>query len=122
MSASAPAWPIARDLAGLGFDLAATPGTARALAAAGLAVTPAAKSGDQTPNVGEMIERGQAALIINTPFLGNSLSQGALMRRLAVRHGAPYCTTLTAASAAVQGIRALRRGPLRPRALQDSWD
>jgi carbamoyl-phosphate synthase large subunit len=62
---------------------------------------------------------GAVALVINTPFAGNSLDDGKLLRRLAVRNNVPYCTTLTAASAAVEGIRALRRGPLTPLALQD---
>ena len=113
--------PIARDLASLGFRLLATPGTASALSVAGLEVETVWKGNAQSPNVTEVIEGGKVALIVNTPFAGNSLSDGAMMRRLAIRHNVPYCTTLTAAAAAVEGIRALQRGPLKPWALQDTW-
>ncbi len=111
--------PIARDLASLGFHLLATPGTAAALVAAGMTVGTVSKGTASSPNVTEVIKGGKVNVIINTPFAGNSLSDGALMRRLAVRHNVPYCTTLTAAAAAVEGIRALHQGPLTPVALQD---
>ncbi|MDP3046372.1 MAG: carbamoyl phosphate synthase large subunit, partial [Chloroflexota bacterium] len=111
--------PIARQLAELGFHLLATPGTAAALNGAGLAAEIIWKGTAQSPNVTEVMTNGEVALVINTPFAGNSLHDGTLLRRLAVRNGVPYCTTLTAASAAVEGIRALRQGPLTPLALQD---
>ncbi len=111
--------PIARRLADLGFQLLATPGTAAALHGAGLAAEVIWKGTAQSPNVTEVMTNGDVALVVNTPFAGNSLDDGKLLRRLAVRNGVPYCTTLTAASAAVEGIRALRQGPLTPLALQD---
>lgn len=113
--------PIARELAALGFQLLATPGTAAALRAAGLAVETVPKDPSQSPNVGDIIQRRQVDLVINTPFAGNSLSDGALMRRLAVQHNVPYCTTLSAAAAAVQAVRSLRRARPRPLALQDLY-
>jgi len=111
--------PIARELAALGFELLATPGTAAALRAAGLSVETVPKDPGRSPNVGDIIQKRRVDLVINTPFAGNSLSDGALMRRLAVQHNVPYCTTLTAAAAAVQAIRSLRQGRPRPLALQD---
>ncbi len=59
----------ARALAGLGFDLVATAGTARALAAAGLAVERVRKVGEEGdgPTVVDLIRRGRCDLVVNTP-------------------------------------------------------
>ncbi|HEV2008128.1 MAG TPA: carbamoyl-phosphate synthase large subunit, partial [Burkholderiales bacterium] len=57
---------IARDLAALGFQLAATRGTAAALAAAGLAVTFVNKVAEGRPHVVDMIKNGDIQLILNT--------------------------------------------------------
>ena len=112
--------PIARRLAALGFQLHGHPRHRRgAQRRRPGRRSVSGRATHRSPNVNEVITSGQVALIVNTPFAGNSLSDGAMMRRLAVRHGVPYCTTLTAASAAVEGIRALQQGPLEPWALQD---
>src|SRR5207248_2522063 len=55
--------PVARSLAELGFDLVATAGTARSLAAAGLAVTGVEKG----TAVVELVRRRRVDLVVNTP-------------------------------------------------------
>ena len=57
---------IARKLLSLGFTLVATRGTAAALAAAGLAVTPVNKVQEGRPHIVDMIKNGEISLIVNT--------------------------------------------------------
>ena len=51
---------------------------------------------------------GKVQLIINPPLGPNAREDGARIRRLATRTEVPLITTLSAAQAAVSGIRALR--------------
>ena len=56
----------ARRCVELGFRLVATRGTAAALAAAGLPVTPVNKVAEGRPHIVDMIKNGEIALIVNT--------------------------------------------------------
>ena len=58
--------PIAQELVSLGFHLVATRGTASALAAAGIAVTPINKVAEGRPHVVDMIKNDEVTLVINT--------------------------------------------------------
>jgi carbamoyl-phosphate synthase large subunit len=110
---------IARDFAAMGFRLMATHGTANVLQNAGLTVEPVLKVSEGTPNVASLIDEGKVALVINTPFGKNALSDGAEMRRAALARGIPYTTTLSAAAAAAAGIRAQVDEALRVYSLQE---
>jgi carbamoyl-phosphate synthase large subunit len=110
---------IARDFDSLGFQLLATRGTAAALQHAGLHVQPVMKVSEGTPNVATLIQEGNVALVINTPFGKHALSDGAEMRRAALARGIAYTTTLSAAAAAAAGIRAQREEALRVTSLQE---
>src|SRR5437762_932779 len=57
---------VARTLSNLGFKLVATRGTAAALAAAGLPVTPVNKVAEGRPHIVDMIVNGEIALVVNT--------------------------------------------------------
>ena len=61
--------PVARALAGLGFDLVATPGTAAALTAAGLTARPVRKvtEAGRGRRSSTCIRRRRCDLVINTP-------------------------------------------------------
>ncbi len=112
---------IARDLHRLGFALFATPGTAAALARAGLPVTALKRFSEGSPNVVEMIENKQIQLIVNTPLGAGSVADMQRMRAAAVLYNVCLLTTLSAASAAVTGITALQAKELRVRSLQDHF-
>src|SRR5215203_3387167 len=88
---------IARAFADLGFEIAASEGTAEVLKNNGLPVTVVPKIGELGGDVLGMIEAGG----------------GYLIRRKALMHGVPCITTLAAAAAAVQGIEARIRGGAR---------
>ncbi len=109
---------IARDLHRLGFRLLATAGTARWLGTVGLPAEVVNKVSEGSPHVLDMLRAGQIGLIINTPRGGQAHQDGARIRSAAHLYGVPIITTLSAAAAAVQGIKALKHKPLRVRSLQ----
>ncbi len=111
--------PIARDLAGLGFTLLATGGTAAFLQASGLQVTPIYKVNEGRPNAVDYIKNGQIALIVNTPLGKASFFDEAAIRRAAIVYGVPTLTTLSGAAAAVAAIAALREGVWTVESLQE---
>ncbi|HEY6031357.1 MAG TPA: carbamoyl-phosphate synthase large subunit, partial [Gaiellaceae bacterium] len=90
--------PIAAALAGLGFELLATDGTATSLRAAGLGVTPVRKVTErgESPDVVDLIRRGRCNLVVNTPAGGSGpRSDGYLIREAALVHRIPCITTLS---------------------------
>ncbi|HEY8773927.1 MAG TPA: carbamoyl-phosphate synthase large subunit [Gaiellaceae bacterium] len=98
--------PVAAALAGLGFKLVATEGTARTLQAAGLEVEQVAKvaeGGEAT--VVDLVRRGRCDLVVNTP-VGGSLQRtdGYRIREAALIARVPCITTISGAAAAVHAI------------------
>ncbi|MEP6471195.1 MAG: carbamoyl-phosphate synthase large subunit [Acidobacteriota bacterium] len=100
--------PIARELADLGFRLCATEGTREALRRSGLDADRVFKVNEGSPNAVDRMEAGEIQLVINTPFGGESHYDEAAIRAAALRLQIPCLTTLSAAAAAVEGIRARR--------------
>jgi carbamoyl-phosphate synthase large subunit len=98
--------PVAETLAGLGFRLLATSGTAAALAAAGLDVERVRKvtEREQGPSVVDLIRRARCNLVINTPFGSGARTDGYLIREAALVARVPCITTLSGAAAAVHAI------------------
>jgi carbamoyl-phosphate synthase large subunit len=111
--------PIARDLAALGFNLVATRGTAQTLRAAGLKVEKVYKVNEGRPNVVDFIKSGKLDLIINTPLGRASRFDEKAIRRAGVQGGVTCITTLSAAAAAVNGIRAQREQGIQVASLQE---
>jgi carbamoyl-phosphate synthase large subunit len=112
---------VARDLQRMGFRLVATPGTAAFFKHAGLEVEPAFKVGQGSPNVVDLIRGGQVHMVLNTPLGPNAHTDGNLIRAAATVMNVPLLTTLSAAAAAVMGIRAMREKALKYRSLQDHF-
>jgi carbamoyl-phosphate synthase large subunit len=97
--------PIAAALAGLGFDLVSTGGTADALRVAGLEVEEIEKG----RAVVDLIRRRACALVVNTPEGGNARRDGYAIREAALVARIPCVTTLSGAAAAVHAIASARR-------------
>ncbi|MCS7006849.1 MAG: ATP-grasp domain-containing protein, partial [Gaiellaceae bacterium] len=98
---------VAAALAGLGFRLLATEGTARTLRAAGLEVEEVAKVGDARPGettVVDLVRRGRCDLVVNTPQGGGARADGYLIREAALVARVPCITTISGAAAAVHAI------------------
>jgi carbamoyl-phosphate synthase large subunit len=113
--------PIARDLAQLGFKLAATRGTAAFLRAHGLDVDVMYKVNEGRPHVADHIVNRSIDMVINTPLGRESFFDDRSVRRAATMAQIPCITTLTGASAAVSAIRAMRQQTLTVRSLQDYY-
>jgi carbamoyl-phosphate synthase large subunit len=96
---------IARKLASLGFSLVATRGTAAALAAAGLGVTPVNKVQEGRPHIVDMIKNGEISFIVNTVEEKRvAVRDSYVIRRAALQERVPIFTTLDGARAACTGI------------------
>lgn len=113
---------LARDLQRMGFRLTATRGTAAFFTRAGLPVEPVNKVSEGSPHVVDRVRAGKVDLIINTPYGSTAHSDGMKIRSAAVRYGVPLLTTLSAAQAAINGIRMLRTKELSVCSLQDSYE
>ena len=111
---------LAARLAASGLELVATSGTAAALSAAASRCGRCKKISEAgSPHVGELIARGEVALVVNTPRGGRGArTDGYEIRAAAIRAGIPCITTIDAAEAAAAAVAA-RWGAGRPRALQD---
>ncbi|HUZ15673.1 MAG TPA: carbamoyl-phosphate synthase large subunit [Gaiellaceae bacterium] len=103
--------PIAATLAGLGFALYATEGTAATLAAAGIeveAVRKLSEAAEGEPTVVDLIRRGRCDLVINTPEGRDARSDGYAIREASMVQRVPCITTLSGAAAAVHAIATAR--------------
>jgi len=104
--------PVAAALAGLGFELLATGGTARTLTAAGLEVGEVSKvthAHEAEANVVDLIRRGRCNLVVNTPQGSGARTDGYLIREAALAARVPCITTLSGAAAVVHAIANARR-------------
>ncbi|MGI8862672.1 MAG: carbamoyl-phosphate synthase large subunit, partial [Gaiellaceae bacterium] len=98
---------VAAALAGLGFEIVATEGTARTLRAAGLEIEEVAKVADALPDestVVDLVRRGRCDLVINTPQGSGARTDGYLIREAALVARVPCVTTISGAAAAVHAI------------------
>ena len=68
----------------------------------------------------ESIESGEVDMVINTVDADpQAISDSYSLRRAALQRGIPYCTTLAAARASSDAIRALAQESIGVRALQE---
>ncbi|MBP8107621.1 MAG: carbamoyl-phosphate synthase large subunit, partial [Caldilineaceae bacterium] len=114
---------LARDLHRMGFEIFATAGTGAFFQRTGIPVTVLEKASDNATGYTTLdaMRDGKIHLILNTPLGPDSRTDGAKIRRLATRMEIPLITTLSAGTAAVNGIRALRQRELRVRSLQEHY-
>ncbi len=111
--------PVARRLAELGFELAATEGTAAFLDSQGLPVRRVRKVHDGRPHVVDHLINREIDLVVNTPLGRESHEDDALIRQTALKYDIPCITTLSGATAAAEGIAALRAQGFSVVSLQD---
>ncbi|MFZ0784313.1 MAG: carbamoyl-phosphate synthase large subunit [Candidatus Acidiferrales bacterium] len=110
---------LVKDLMAAGLKITATRGTAAALKRAGIEVHGVYKVNEGRPNIVDLVKTGKINLIINTPLGRESFYDEKSIRRAAVRYNVPCITTLSAASAAARGIRAMAGHEAEVAALQD---
>ncbi len=99
---------VARGLTECGFKLIATKGTAQFIRECGLEVEEVAKLDEGRPNVLDIITNGGADIIINTPNDKKGATDDSYIRKAAIKRRAFYATTMAAAKAAIEGIKAVK--------------
>ena len=111
--------PIAQGLQELGFELLATSGTAKVLREHDISCRALNKVSEGSPHIVDLIQSKECALLINTPLGQAAIEDDGLIRKAALIAQIPYTTTMSAARAALEAIRALKRGELEVRSLQE---
>ncbi|GAB96322.1 carbamoyl-phosphate synthase large subunit [Kineosphaera limosa] len=111
-------------LADLGFELLATKGTAQVLRRNGVQATVVRKHSEGAgphgePTIVEEILAGTVDMVVNTPGSSDARRDGYAIRTATTSMDRPIITTVQQLAAAVQGIEALRRGPLQVASLQE---
>jgi len=110
---------IAKGYADLGFTLYATSGTAAILEKADVPVKNIFKLSEGRPNALDMLKNNELSLVINTPSGKTSREDEIKIRSTASSGRVPVMTTLRAARASLEGIRALKEIGLRVKPLQE---
>ncbi|HEX9883465.1 MAG TPA: carbamoyl-phosphate synthase large subunit [Desulfobaccales bacterium] len=111
--------PLARGFEQEGFELFATNGTAAYLRGHGLTVHEVHKVREGRPHIIDRIKSRDIALVINTPRGRYTPGDSESIRRVALEYNLPYTTTLAAARATLDAIRAQKRGKLEVKSLQE---
>jgi carbamoyl-phosphate synthase large subunit len=111
---------LARRFSELGFEIAATRGTANEIRAAGLPVKVVFKVNEGRPNAVDLLKAGSLSLVVYTGASGaHAFADEKAIRRNAVTYRIPCITTMSGARAAVEAIASRRRDPLRVWSLQE---
>ncbi|WP_010163961.1 carbamoyl-phosphate synthase large subunit [Sphingomonas sp. PAMC 26617] len=113
--------PGVRALAGHGFTIVATGGTADYLAGQGVPVERVNKVAQGRPHIVDRIKDGGIALIFNTTEGWQSLKDSQPIRASALQLKIPYFTTAPASVEAAQAIVALSTRSLEVRPLQSYY-
>jgi carbamoyl-phosphate synthase large subunit len=111
---------LAKDLTSLGFKLIATAGTREFLIRNGADAGVAFKVHEmERPNIVDRMINGEVTLVINTPLGRSAFYDDTYIRRTSLQLAIPCITTLSAATACVDGIRAMHENVSTISALQD---
>jgi len=113
---------LAKDLTALGFAIVATGGTREFLLRNGIEAELAWKVHEARPHIVDQMISGEVQLAINTPFGKSAFVDDTYIRRAALQLNIPCITTLSAARACVDGIRALKEGVSTIAALQEQHE
>lgn len=99
---------VLRGFANMGYHIVATSGTADALEKAGLYVTRVKKLSEGSPNILDLIRKGEAHLIVNTLTKGRTPERdGFRIRREAVENGVVVMTSLDTVRALLQMLESI---------------
>jgi carbamoyl-phosphate synthase large subunit len=110
---------LAQRLLKMGFELVATPGTARYLRDKGLKVLAVNKLGEGKPDVLDSIINREVGFIVNTVSDARAKRDSRYIRKNALRYGVSYTTTIAGARAMVEAADRLRSGRYRTQSIQE---
>ena len=98
---------VAKLLHEMGFPVVATKGTAAAIAAANIPVAVVNKVKEGRPHIVDMIKNGEITLVFTTvDETRNAIADSRSIRTTAQANGVTYYTTISAARAVMEGMRA----------------
>jgi carbamoyl-phosphate synthase large subunit len=110
---------IARSLVRLGFEVLATGGTSRFFQSRGIPATLVRKVQEGRPSIVDRIKDGDVHFVVNTTAGKREIADSYSIRRETLMKGLPYCTTLTAARAAISAMEAAGDGQPAVRSIQE---
>lgn len=100
---------VARQLAGMGFQISATKGTAAAISAAGITCETVNKVTEGRPHVVDMIKNNEICMVVNTvEERRNAIADSRAIRTSALLARVTTFTTIAGAEAAVEGMKAMQ--------------
>ena len=99
---------IAKSFNELGFHIIATGKCYEMIKEAGIPCDKIFKIYEGRPNIADQIANGEIQMIINTPAGKTSAHDDSYIRKAAIKHRVPYMTTMAAAKASAEGIKAIK--------------
>jgi len=111
---------IAKDLKAEGFDIVATGGTHKVITDAGIDCEKVLKVSEGRPHIIDSLMNEEIVMAINTADENvSSKDDGIKIRRTVLRMNTPYVTTVAAALASIEGIKASKTKDMDPKSIQD---
>jgi len=101
-----------------GFKIIATGGTYDRLIASGIQAERVNKLYQGRPNILDLIANGQINIILNTPIDKKGAQDDSYIRKAAIKSGICYVTTMAAAKATIEGIKAAKSNTIEVKSLQ----
>ncbi len=114
--------PIVQCFHEMGFEIMATTGTSRVLGEKGIPNRRILKVREGRPHIVDHMKNEEIALVINTAVGRETAYDSYILRRSALEHNIPYTTTLAGAKAVATGIKALLKGGLDVKPLQEYYE
>ena len=105
---------IARGFNELGFKIIATGATCDMIRNDGIEAEKVCKIDEGRPNVLDVISNGKIDLIVNTPVGKKGATDDSYIRKAAIKNRVSYMTTMAAAKATIEGIKAVKNGEELP--------
>ena len=105
---------VARGFNECGFKIIATGRTCDMIREDGIEAEKVAKIDEGRPNVLDVISNGKVDLIVNTPIGKKGATDDSYIRKAAIKNKISYMTTMAAAKATVEGIKAVKNGEILP--------
>ena len=100
---------LARDFHECGFRILATGGCYAFITGAGIPAERVNKLNEGRPDILDKITNGEIDLIINTPIGKRGAQDDSYIRKAAIKNRVSYMTTMAAAQATVEGIKAVKQ-------------
>ncbi|MBQ7563861.1 MAG: carbamoyl-phosphate synthase large subunit [Lachnospiraceae bacterium] len=109
---------VAKAFHDCGFKIMATGGTCDMIVSAGIPAVKRFKLKQGRPNILDAIMNGEVDLVINTPDDKKGAEDDSYIRKGVIKARIPYITTMAAAKASAEGIRAMQNNQAKVRSLQ----